>query len=156
MSSLRSQRLYRLVRPAYSPGLDGVGAKRFGGRWNSPGRAMIYTATNPSLAVLETFVHLPPEMRSARYLPRMTLVTLNLNAELAERMEHESGLSVRDCRAIGDKWLEETRSPALVVRSQLVPMEENVLLNPEHPQFEECVSLIREEPFSYDPRMGAP
>ena len=38
--------------------LTGAGAKSSGGRWNRPGNAMIYCASNISLAVLETFVRL--------------------------------------------------------------------------------------------------
>src|ERR1039457_6217055 len=41
----------------------GEGARRYGGRWNSPGTAIIYTAESQSLAVLEILVHLDsPEL----------------------------------------------------------------------------------------------
>ncbi len=36
----------------------GEGARRFGGRWNSKGVAIIYTSGTVSLAVLEILVHL--------------------------------------------------------------------------------------------------
>ena len=49
--------VYRLAKAAFTA-LDGEGARLFGGRWNSPGRPMIYTAASPSLAVLEVLVHL--------------------------------------------------------------------------------------------------
>ena len=41
----------------------GEGARLYGGRWNSPGTAIIYTAESQSLAVLEILVHLDsPEL----------------------------------------------------------------------------------------------
>ena len=36
----------------------GEGAKRFGGRWNNEGTAVVYTSESLSLAALEQFVHL--------------------------------------------------------------------------------------------------
>jgi RES domain-containing protein len=38
--------------------LDGEGAKRYGGRWNEWGTAVVYLGGTLSLVALETFVHL--------------------------------------------------------------------------------------------------
>ena len=38
--------------------LSGEGARLTGGRWNSPGMALLYTSSTIALAVLETVVHL--------------------------------------------------------------------------------------------------
>jgi RES domain-containing protein len=37
----------------------GEGARRYGGRWNSKGFAVVYTASSISLAILEVLVHIP-------------------------------------------------------------------------------------------------
>ena len=50
-------RLWRLTRRPFAD-LEGRGAARFGGRWNRPGRPMVYTTAEASLAVLEVRVHL--------------------------------------------------------------------------------------------------
>jgi len=50
--------LYRLARTAFAIDLSGRGAEKYGGRWNSPDTCMLYTASNPALAMLEVFVHL--------------------------------------------------------------------------------------------------
>ncbi len=48
---------YRVCRRIW-PRLDGEGAKRVGGRWNTPGRPVVYMAESIALAILENLVHL--------------------------------------------------------------------------------------------------
>jgi RES domain-containing protein len=50
-------RVFRACRRIHAR-LDGAGANRVGGRWNSPGRPMVYMAQSISLAVLENLVHM--------------------------------------------------------------------------------------------------
>ena len=47
----------RLCRSKYSP-KDPTGAKLNGGRWNSPGRDVLYTSSTLALACLEVLVHI--------------------------------------------------------------------------------------------------
>jgi RES domain-containing protein len=50
---------WRLDREVYKDTWDsGIGAQRSGGRWNSPGRRVIYASADPSTAVLEVAAHL--------------------------------------------------------------------------------------------------
>jgi RES domain-containing protein len=42
----------------------------------------------------------------------------------------------RSVQAVGDAWLQSESSLALRVPSAVVPAEENVLVHPEHPEFE--------------------
>ena len=51
--------VFRLARYARRHDLSGYGAYLYGGRWNLPGRALLYTAGQRALALLETLVHLP-------------------------------------------------------------------------------------------------
>jgi RES domain-containing protein len=37
---------------------SGEGAREFGGRWNNPGTAIVYTSQSQSLAALAMLVHL--------------------------------------------------------------------------------------------------
>jgi RES domain-containing protein len=55
--------VWRLAPPEYARELDGEGGKLFGGRWNSPGRNVLYTASYLSLAVLEVYVNIQPDLR---------------------------------------------------------------------------------------------
>jgi len=49
--------VYRVCHAKHAR-LDGLGARLAGGRWNSPGRAVVYMAESMSLAVLENLVHM--------------------------------------------------------------------------------------------------
>ena len=56
------------------------------------------------------------------------------------------------CRPIGDAWLAERASALLRVPSAIVPFEQNVLINPLHP---DSVRLTVADitPFAWDPRL---
>ncbi|MBK7637232.1 MAG: RES family NAD+ phosphorylase [Saprospiraceae bacterium] len=49
--------VYRICRSKYSNDLSGEGAKLYGGRWNRPGIAALYTSESRALALLELIVH---------------------------------------------------------------------------------------------------
>ena len=53
-------RVFRVCRAIHAR-LDGEGARLAGGRWNSPGVAVVYMAQSVSLAVLENLVHMARE-----------------------------------------------------------------------------------------------
>src|SRR6185503_18535289 len=52
-------RVYRLSKTIFANDLSGLGAEKVGGRWNSPGRAMIYTSSSRSLSLAEVAVRIP-------------------------------------------------------------------------------------------------
>ena len=54
-----SHSAWRIVATRFASGaFSGEGAREDGGRWNSPGVRMVYTAGTISLALLEILVHL--------------------------------------------------------------------------------------------------
>ena len=140
-------RLWRLARAPFAD-LSGGGARRFGGRWNSPGRALVYTTAEAALTVLEVRVHLdlPPELLPDDYV----LLTLEEPDALLE--QGPSLTEPQACRVFGDQWLIEQRSALLQVPSVIVPESANVLLNPAHPDAL-AVQMIHQRPFSFDARL---
>ena len=51
--------IWRISKRKYATtAFNGEGARRFGGRWNSKGKSVVYTSATLSLAALETFVHM--------------------------------------------------------------------------------------------------
>ena len=151
--------VWRLTKPLYAPGLDGLGAKRYGGRWNSVGRAVVYCSTSLALSCLEAFVHVPPSMRSSDKMPPQTAVRLRLPDGLAMETVAWADLPdaprIEDYREIGDAWIDRGETLALVVPSLVIPPERNVLLNPAHPAMRDVV-LEAQEPFRFDRRLSAP
>jgi len=143
--------VYRLVRrERAAEALSGEGARRYGGRWNPPGVAVVYAAESRALAVLEIVVHLSLEARSMRFV----LVTLELPAK-SKLERHAAARPPRVLAAsqdIGGAWFEDGNGLALVVPSVLVPQEKNYVLNVAHAQFP-SVRVANTEPFSFDERL---
>lgn len=133
---------------------DGEGARRFGGRWNSPGTRLVYSSGSQALAALETLVHLIPPVA----LP-FVIIPVAFDAGLVERVEASvlpSGWTEEPppsfTQYLGDRWVTETRSAVLEVPSVLIPSESNYLLNPAHPDFQK-IRIGSPRPFSFDPRL---
>jgi hypothetical protein len=138
-------RAWRLCRRPHAD-LTGEGARLFGGRWNSRGRAVVYLAEHPALAALEVRVHLdlPLELVPDDYVLMGVAVPDGLIADA------EPGDSTV---AVGDAWLASGRSAALRVPSVLMPHAWNILWNPRQGTTA-TVDLI--EPFRFDPRLWTP
>jgi RES domain-containing protein len=133
-------RAFRLCKTRHAASaFTGEGARLNGGRWNSPGKAVVYTASSLSLATLEVLVHLEdPEVFGNLF----SWASLEIPPEILETLPAESlapgwndSDSSRISRAIGDAWLGSMRSAALAVPSVVTPGEWNYLLNPAHPDF---------------------
>lgn len=130
--------VWRIVKKKHeNDALTGEGARRFGGRWNSPGQRVIYTAETLSGALLEILVH-----SSRRLLSYYSVYRLEIPEPII------SDVPVSECPAnwrssppppelaqIGDHWCIEQRSAVLRVPNAIVPMETNYLVNPTHVDF---------------------
>ena len=133
---------------------DGEGARRNGGRWNSVGSAVVYTAATLSLALVETLVHLPSGI-----LPAYSAQPADFDESLMVILEDE-GLPAdwrmdplpASTRAIGDEWVHAGTSAVLRVPSVVVPIEFNYILNPKHADFAQ-VTIGTPMPFPFDPRL---
>ncbi len=151
-------RVYRLVKARYAASaLDGGGAKTFGGRWNSPGTAVLYASVSIALAALELLVHLG----RGEVLSSYRLFTLTLPDQAALTLD--DGALPADWRVdpapkstatIGDRWVAAGPSVALLIPSTVIPREQNILLNPGHPGFAAIADGAADEPFGFDPRLA--
>jgi RES domain-containing protein len=129
--------------------LYGEGARLFGARWNSPGRAMLYTAEDAALAVLEVRVHLD---LSWDLLPDDYVL---MKIEVPDLpVENITGLPP-DPISVGDKWLASATTPLLRVPSYIVPESFNVLVNPAHPQAVTIRDFTMRD-FGFDNRLWPP
>ena len=139
---------WRLCREPFAD-LEGEGARLYGGRWNSPGRPLVYAASTAALAVLEVRVHLdiPPELLPDDYV----LVTIDLDGLVIEEVAHLPAAP----RAFGDAWLREQRTPVLSIPSVIVPETPNLLLNPAHPAAGDA-RIVKSRRFDFDRRLWLP
>lgn len=139
---------WRLCRAPFAD-LNGDGARRYGGRWNAPGRPIVYAASNAALAVLEVRVHLDltPDLLPDDYV----LLTIDLR-DLA--IEDVATLPDNPA-AFGDAWLQERRTPVLQVPSLIVPESTNLLVNPVHPDAARA-SVVASRRFVFDRRLWLP
>jgi len=149
--------VWRICKAQHIPNaFSGIGAEKYGGRWNHKGERMVYSSTSLSLAALELFVHLEPD-----YLPddlhfvvavlpdRASAEELKV-ADLPQNWrDHPAPTSLQD---LGSAWLRERRSLLLIVPSAANPEEKNVLVNPNHPEIT-TLSHVSSKPFFFDPRM---
>ncbi|MBB5708386.1 RES domain-containing protein [Sphingopyxis panaciterrulae] len=142
--------VYRLCKAARIA-LDGEGARLWGGRWNSAGRPMVYTAATPSLAVLEVLVHLD---LPAELLPDdLRLLTIEVPDDAPVQQLDVDPADGAACVAQGDAFLDAGNVLSLRVRSVVVPQEWNLLLNVRHADMDK-VKIIANEPFQLDPRLA--
>ncbi|MES9818765.1 MAG: RES family NAD+ phosphorylase [Candidatus Thiodiazotropha sp.] len=144
-------RVWRVCREPFAK-LDGKGAELRGGRWNSPGRPVVYTSTHLSLAILEVLVHLEVDFED---LPD-DYVSVEIDIPdnvVAEELKADTDVhNIAETKDIGDKWLTSAQSVLLEVPSAVVPKERNLCLNPTHGDFE-VIQTVDVEPFQFDPRL---
>lgn len=137
---------WRIARNAYAD-LSGYGDFLVGGRWNAPGRPVVYAASDASLAVLEVRVHLdlPPDLIPDDYV----LMRIETTAPLSiERVD----VAPAAPRAFGDDWLASGRTAVLDVPSAIVPESRNLLINPAHSEAK-AFAITEKRPFGFDSRL---
>jgi RES domain-containing protein len=140
---------------------SGQGAKDWGGRWNSKGVAVVYTAEHRSLSILEVLVHVKggAGMGGSAISVPFYIYPISLDAALLEELPISS-LSAgwnsepptAASQSLGDAWVSAARSPALAVPSVIVPEERNYVMNPNHPRFPE-IKIGSPVVCSFDPRL---
>ena len=149
-------RVWRLTKARHArTAFDGEGARLYGGRWNSPGTRVVYTASTPSLAVLEVLVHLQAVAPLAAYVLIEVHVPDALVQTLARPPAGWRALPAPPAtQRVGDAWARGGRSLALSVPSVLSPDERLVLINPSHRD----ARRLRPgpaQPYRIDPRLVA-
>lgn len=147
--------LYRIAKCNYADDLSGIGARLYGGRWNTEGKAMLYTASSRSLAMLEVLVHLSPLIVPDDFclveieVSEDSITTLDPTLLPANWRDIAAPVQLRK---LGDEFLKKCEYLIIKVPSAIVPAEYNYLINPSHPAIS-SVKLMNREPFSFDNRL---
>src|SRR4051794_40588436 len=105
--------VYRLSRSQFKNDLTGTGARLAGGRWNSKGVPVVYTAESRALCALEIAVHTPLNIVPHDYL--MISINIPVNADHAEihlkdlPPDWKSFPETSYTQALGDKFFNEAK-----------------------------------------------
>jgi RES domain-containing protein len=147
---------WRIVKKRHAANpFDGEGARLFGGRWNSPGVAVVYAASTRSLATLEMAVHFD----RATLLASFVLIPCEFGDRLVTAVDR--GVLPSQWRlappspalaAIGDAWVKRAQSAVLAVPSAIIEEETNFLLSPAHPDFSQ-ITIGQPQDFEFDQRL---
>ncbi len=138
--------------------LTGTGARLTGGRWNRPGHPVLYCAASPALAGMETLVHLGTgSLPMNRYLIAIDLPDA---VWAARAVETPTSLPVgwdavptgKVSLDFGDAWLSTQRGPVLTLPSVIVPEDQIILINPQHPDAV-ALTVTKLRKWLYDPRL---
>lgn len=145
--------VYRICLEKWSKELKASGA---GGRWNSKGRFVIYTAATRALACLENIVHRSGEglnnnfkVLTIEISPSVKISEIRVNSLSKDWYEFAK---YSYCRNIGDEWITKNETAILKLPSAIIPAESNYLINPSHKDFKK-IKILRCEDFNFDPRI---
>lgn len=146
--------VYRVGKCTYINDLSGTGAAIYGGRWNSKGIYMVYTACSISLCMLEALVHInnfniPDFCRATLEIPDADIATI-ATKDLPKDWQQTPAPD--KLRAIGNKFIKDNKYLALKVPSVIVPEECNYLLNPFHINFGK-IKTIEIQTIHFDQRL---
>ncbi len=148
--------VYRLSRSKFKNDLSGKGAEMAGGRWNSIGIPMLYTAESRALCALEIAVHTQLNVVPDDYL----MVTIEIpgiskkqEISASHLPEHWKSFPENSfTQKLGDNFCREGKYLALKVPSAIVQGDHNILVNPFHPDFR-LVKVVSMERFQFDQRL---
>lgn len=152
-------RVWRITRKTRrKDAFSGVRSALAGGRWNSTGRRVVYCAKNPALAALEVLVHMETSQPPQNYV----IIPMDIPDGEPCQVIDAAGLpgDWQDpdsdcCKELGDAWYESTRTLFLDVPSAVMPLERNIVINPNHPKFKELDTSHAGYPLRFDPRLLA-
>ena len=148
--------LYRLSRDIHGKVLSGKGASISGGRWNSPGIEIIYTASNRSLAMAEIAVHFSLATLPAGYMMMTIYVPDSVSIAEVDSKTLPEGWNqfppIKQTQVIGDQFITEGNICLLKVPSAVTQGDFNFLINPRHPEFRK-IKITGYDPFPFDRRL---
>ena len=129
--------VYRISKCRYIDDLKGTGAAAYAGRWHSKGTHILYTANSPSLALLESVVHM-----AGIALVDYCLICLEIpDDKIIKKNVRDlpnnwyANPSPGALSMIGDNFIRQNEYLAIEIPSAIMPEENNLLLNPNHVDF---------------------
>ncbi len=147
---------WRIAKRLFALDRIGSSARLFGGRWNSPGVAVIYAGMTPEIAAMEKLAHTGDILPADLLLVRLDLpddVSLYFRRGLDEMPAGWDALPGSTAAVeLGDAFVSAGDYLGMLIPSVIMPEASNIALNPNHPAFAQVViTVIR--PFEFDSRL---
>ncbi|WP_339877852.1 RES family NAD+ phosphorylase [uncultured Algoriphagus sp.] len=145
-----------MSKSKFSSDLSGKGAELASGRWNSKGKAVVYTSQSRALCTAEIAVHTPLGNIPKDY--EIVEITIPDGVEIKEIENSELPSDWKSIphshttQEIGDGLLSENNFLVFKVPSVVVQGDFNFLINPAHRRFRE-VEITSIDPFEFDMRL---
>ena len=129
-------RLFRIAKKQYINDLSGEGARLFGGRWNKRGINMLYFSTHLSLAVLEILAHFDQSLTPND----LYFTEIEIDDDFINQTEDFSSIEAYlrinpphySTQEFGSTWIAKNELVGLKVPSAILPLESNIIINPQH------------------------
>lgn len=148
--------VFRLTRKKYPIELSPKGASICGGRWNSKGTEIVYTAQSRALAMAEVAVHLSMATLPNDYVMMTVTIPEDILIETLDVKKLPKGWNVFPhsftTQILGDDFVRTNDFCVLKVPSAVVKGDFNFLLNPFHPDFKR-ISIVAQDDFPFDKRI---
>ncbi len=147
---------YRIGDPRGAhPIFDATGSRLFPGRWTTETSPVIYTSEHYSTAMLENLVNGSGELPPNQHFIEIT-ISNGVSCEVFDtaRFSGWADGSATETRAYGATWHASKRSLLLIVPSAVARTDNNVLINPDHPEFR-CIAHSQHQPVWWDARLYA-
>ena len=148
--------IFRLCREKYANDLSGIGASLKGGRWNSPGVEMIYTAANRSLAMAEVAVHFTIGTVPRDYVMTTLLIPSSISIQTLDEKILQVGWNSfpysKSTQMVGDRFITNEKSCMFKVPSAVTKGDFNFLINPHQKEMKK-IKIKSIEKFPFDRRI---
>jgi len=141
---------------------DGEGAFRYGGRWNSRGRRVLYVSDSLALATLEILVNLGVEdiLDDETIMTDYSFAEVGFSKDMILSVDDIALLpenwrvypSLDEVRKIGDDWIASNTSAVLQVPTAILPIEFNYVINLDHKDIQK-IKFGNPERFVFDERL---
>jgi RES domain-containing protein len=147
---------WRIAKRQFALDRTGIGARSYGGRWNSPGIAVIYAGMTPEISALEKLVH------AGDILP-VDLVLVSLELPEDETLYYRFSLAnlpsgwddlpgSTAASELGNAFINSGTHLGMIVPSVVMPEASNIIINPNHTAFANVtMTIIRT--FEFDSRL---
>jgi RES domain-containing protein len=147
--------VFRISKEEFSKTLTSSGSAN---RWNLRGQLVIYTGCSRSLSSLELVVHKGAVKPGFVYKVMVISVAdddyLTRQIKINELPANWRSIAAySELQKMGSDWYTKSDSLLLKIPSAIIPQEFNYIINTEHPEFKDKVSLVRTEDYFWDSRL---